>query len=186
VSEPQVISIAGLQVGFARRADRFEHWIEVASQAGWRRLLESCEGAGESPWPPSPPLQELHVEQRGESQIVALLVGRAGNAHWSLSLDIDGRTAHAPRLTYDVACRFGGPPGWLGATYQPSEGIAVEPAGADLALRSRSGEQALLAAKFDGRWQLVDDRIVIAPTTQTPAGRATIRWGFELSLKGDA
>jgi len=181
VSESQVISVGGLQVGFVRRADRFEHWIEVAGPAGVR-LLESCEGEGETPWPPSPPLQELHVEQRGEAQIVALLVGRAGNAHWSLSLDLDGRSASAPRLTYDVACRLGGSPGWLGATYRTCPGVAIEAVETDFELHWASGERALLAAKFEGRWDTVGDRLAIAPKPQSPSGRATVRWGFELSL----
>ena len=68
VSPLAVLSGAGWQLVFEQHADRIRHRIEVESDGHWRTLVESVEGAGQPWWPPSPPLQSLHVESRLERQ----------------------------------------------------------------------------------------------------------------------
>lgn len=89
-------------VEFLREADRYRHEVLVRKNASWNVVFASIEGAPDDEWPHSPPLQELHVEQRAAGSEVALLVGRAGRSHWSLSVEADiARGA----LVFDVACR---------------------------------------------------------------------------------
>ena len=62
----------GLSIQFARAGDRHSHQILVAGQV----LAASVEGGGEDDWPPSPPLQQLSIEDLGNGP-VGLLVGMA-------------------------------------------------------------------------------------------------------------
>ena len=78
------IAAGGLRVEFLWLGDRYGHRIEAASGA----VLVSEEGAPEDSWPPSPPLQSLHLETREHVQI-AYLVGMAGSGHWSASIEAD-------------------------------------------------------------------------------------------------
>jgi len=80
-------------------------------------VFESIEGTPEEDWPPSPPLQELHLEARPDGKQLALLVGMAGTSHWSLSVEFD---AAAGTAVFDVACRVKRAPGGLGSRYRRS------------------------------------------------------------------
>lgn len=96
------LSACALCVEFWRESDRFRHQIAMSTPDGLRPWLASVEGVADNPWPPSPPFQELHLEQRPGDKQVALLVGRAGRAHWSLSVEADDSRE---TLLFDVACR---------------------------------------------------------------------------------
>jgi hypothetical protein len=74
--------------------------------------LANADAADGALWPPSPILQELHIEER-EAGCVALLVGRGGKSHWSASFEFDRGGA----LVVDTACRIHAPAPWLGSTY---------------------------------------------------------------------
>ncbi len=105
-----------LRITFAPAAgDRIGHLVESRVGGRWRLLLQSLEGTPEEPWPASPPFQQAHLEQRGGSRQVVLLVGMAGSSHWSASVEIDP-AAHA--ATFDVACRLRGQADWLGSRYR--------------------------------------------------------------------
>ncbi|MBL9123800.1 MAG: hypothetical protein JNG90_09220 [Planctomycetaceae bacterium] len=80
-------------------------------------VFESIEGTPEEDWPPSPPLQELHLEARPDGKQLALLVGMAGTSHWSLSVEFDPAAGTA---VFDVACRVKRAPGGLGSRYRRS------------------------------------------------------------------
>jgi len=67
--------------------DRFGHVIALAEGDARIELLRSVEGDHTHSWPPSPPLQEVHLEQRGDGASIALAVGKAGSSHWSLSVE---------------------------------------------------------------------------------------------------
>ena len=92
---------AGWRLVFEQHADRIQHRIEVATGGEWRTLIESVEGEASLWWPPSPPLQSLHVETRPTGN-VALLVGMEGRSHWSASIEIADQGAEA---VFDIACR---------------------------------------------------------------------------------
>jgi hypothetical protein len=115
VSDALAIEGAGLRVVFRRLGDRFAHRVELVVGSHSAPILESLEGEPDDPWPPSPPLQELHFEDRPAGQRVALLVGRAGASHWSLSVEWDPLSA---RFSFDVACRVRSAPERLGSRYR--------------------------------------------------------------------
>jgi len=118
----QCLTSGSCRVVFTRIGDRFAHRIELFSLATGETVacLESLEGTPEDSWPPSPPLKELHFEDRSK-QTVALAVGMAGRSHWALAVEAD--TDHLTsdeggRIVFDVACRIAGEPAWLGSHYR--------------------------------------------------------------------
>jgi hypothetical protein len=136
-----VIEADGVRVVFYRDGDRYAHGVEVfdAGQGSWQRVWESLEGAADDVWPPSPPLQQLHIERRAEGP-VALLVGMAGRTHWSAAVEVIGRKVAGSEsggtrsIRFDVAARIpatvrggeGHSPSRLGSTYRiQSSGAAV-------------------------------------------------------------
>ncbi len=116
-------STQGLQVTFERACDRYVHRIEVQDDNGPVCVLCSTEGNSDERWPASPPIQEVHLEDRPDGSRVALCVGMSGTSHWSLSalLAADAQTA-----TFDVACRLRDMPETLGSEYE-----VTDPAWAD-------------------------------------------------------
>jgi hypothetical protein len=111
MSSPAAVLEAGkLRVVFFRQGDRYTHRIELfdAASSDWRPVWESLEGSADEVWPPSPPLQQLHVERRAEGP-VALLVGMAGRTHWSAAVEVlsdpAGGPGAPPAIRFDIAAR---------------------------------------------------------------------------------
>jgi hypothetical protein len=107
----------GLRVEFAQRGDRVGHVIRAIQRAESLTAppgMQSREGSASDVWPPSPPLQSIHLERRAEGKCVALLVGLSGKSHWSLSVE---PVAGAAALKFDVACRLNAEPASLGSAY---------------------------------------------------------------------
>lgn len=142
-SELRALSCGPLRLVFQRIADRWQHrleWSEASAarpaprvtapsdEPHGRLVLSSLEGGPLDDWPPSPPLQELHLEERGSIQPVALLVGMAGASHWSLGVEC---APQGDALLLDVACRAARPPAWLGSRYQLGPRMASRRRGAD-------------------------------------------------------
>lgn len=166
------IAAGGVSVHFWREADRFQHQIAVETSGERPLWLSSIEGEANDVWPPSPPLQELHLEDRPGGKQVALLVGRAGRAHWSLSVEADG--AHET-LLFDVACRSLCDAERLHSSYRFSEGCELE---AERVLFSRH-ELRLL----QGEMRFVDaDHLLIGPRRdEANAGKVrTFRWRYRI------
>jgi len=115
VSDGQAIEGGGLRVVFQRLPDRFAHRVERMDHGAVISLIESIEGAADEDWPASPPLQELHFERRAGGIQLALLVGRAGASHWSMSIELDPTAA---KISFDVACRVRAAPERLGSRYR--------------------------------------------------------------------
>lgn len=109
-----ILEMPGMRFELLHRGDRFGHRIWTVDARRDVLLLTSQEGTPDDPWPPSPPLQELHLESRPGGKELALLVGMAGHSHWSLSAELD---AAAGTLTLDVACRVRDRAGPLGSRY---------------------------------------------------------------------
>ena len=108
------ISAGALHVEFQRLADRYAHQI-IYSPAGSISPMTwaSQEGTFRDAWPPSPPLQTLHLETRPDGSQTIMLIGMAGRSHWSMSVE----AVTKDRLYFDVACRISESPVWLGSTY---------------------------------------------------------------------
>jgi len=171
-TEPdQVLDAAGphgevLRVVFAWRGDRFGHAVlALRPGAEPRVLLESLEGAAGDAWPSSPALQSLRIEALPQGR-AALLVGMAGQSHWSASVEaVPGRA----ELRFDVACRHGIPCGWLGSRYHVRDG-------------SGSGWQAV-AAEAD-LLMPAEHEVAIVPRPGWTAPRA--RWKYSVILPSPA
>lgn len=114
----------GLRVVFFRQVDRYAHRIECfdAARSEWIADGESLEGSPDDDWPPSPPFQQLHVEERPTGRVV-LLIGMAGRTHWSAAVEA---AADKKSITFDVAARVQTMPTRLGSAYQNlREGAAL-------------------------------------------------------------
>lgn len=174
MNESICLTAGGVGVHFWREADRYQHQIAVET-AGERLLwLSSIEGEAIDAWPPSPPLQELHLEDRPGGKQVALLVGRAGRAHWSLSVEADG--AHET-LLFDVACRTACDAERLGSSYRFANGCELE---AERVLFSRHELRLLQGEmRFEGAEAA---RLLIGPLRDEPdAGKVrTFRWRYKI------
>ena len=86
-----------LCVEFQWKEDRFSHRILVDE----KEVAFSVEGDSSNIWPPSPPLQDLSLEDiAGVPTIMG--VGSAGRSHWSISIHWD---AKQDGFLFDVACR---------------------------------------------------------------------------------
>jgi hypothetical protein len=174
-----------LRLVFAWHIDRFGHSVELVQGGRSIPILVSAEGTAAEAWPPSPPLQQLHLEDRGERVRVALLVGMAGNCHWSLSVDA---TPDGSSLVFDAACRCHGSQAALGSWYRFGSPDATEGSSGQLDLgdtHCRDGKLGwqlrTLSTAPDGRSRLVrvEQRLgVVAPVT---AG-ATVRWKYCVEL----
>lgn len=122
-----ILAADGIRVVFFRRGDRFAHRIETYDPVvdAWRDALQSAEGDADEAWPPSPPLQQLHVERRPTGDVV-LLVGMAGRTHWSVAVEA---SADRRGLIFDAAARVQSAPQRLGSRYvrcDVSSGIDIE------------------------------------------------------------
>jgi hypothetical protein len=169
--EPIRLTAGPLVLTFEWHNDRFAHRVTLATDAQSDEaapLLASMEGSQDDVWPDSPPLQECHVESRPDGRQVALLVGRAGRSHWSLSVLSD---PVAGSLLFEVACRFSGEPNWLGSRYElfrpaePAFQILLEVLeGPDRGLVTWSG----LVANYTR---------ITAPTSADPGVR-TVQWSY--------
>lgn len=180
----QEIRAGRLVVEFTDAGDRRGHAVFAVAASERVCLLTSVEGSGEEPWPASPPLQELHVESRGEDRCVALLVGRAGGSHWSMSVEADPA---AERLTFDIACRLRTMPQWLGSTYQST--APVHRLGEGLSIASGVVFGLLDNAEVrHGPLEVVGDLVRIGPaglSADSEKPPRTIRWRYAIQAAPD-
>jgi hypothetical protein len=175
----------GLRASFFWRVDRYAHRLERIEGGAAVSLLESIEGSDLDRWPPSPPLQQLTVEQLPDGRSVALLVGMAGASHWSLTVE---REPNAAALVFDVACRVKEESGALGSAYrslvrQELEGNAAllhrpggqgQPAKVET-LALPAGAETDVRIEVDGRGVTIRPAIAAGPN-------ATRRWKYRISV----
>jgi hypothetical protein len=160
-------------VRFVRAGDRYGHVVETSDGDVLQPVLQSLEGKSDEAWPPSPPLQDLHVESRAGGEQVALLVGGAGRSHWSLSVTLDP-TAGA--VLFDAACRTSEAPRWLGSSYrllEPAAEASLTNCGLGLGVEILDGlDQPAL-----NRQQAT---IALPARLTVEAGSHTIRWRYRI------
>ncbi len=162
-----------LRVVFDYRVDRWGHTIEVRREDQWIVAFSSIEGTSSDDWPPSPAFQHIHLQSFALNGPTALLVGKAGSSHWSAAIEAD---REAGVLCFDIACRLGGEPQFLGSRYATADesrgsaphGVRLEIVRINDACRrsldSRSGDLAI--------------RVINDSTATTK----TIRWKYVASL----
>ncbi len=197
LESPSGNQAARLVLIVSRLPDRLQH--VVVWQEGETRveLLRSLEGSPDDPWPPSPPLQQLHVERQAGVR-VALEVGMAGRNHWSQSIESLG---DRPALRFDSACRLQSPPlrlghSWrcadrLGPPQRPSPHALVWPlAGGELIVTTELGDRVVVPGHCDvqaGTLRIEPAAEETALPAATTAGRVaprTVRWRFEVAWRG--
>jgi hypothetical protein len=153
-----------LRIEFIHRNDRFAHVLSVVDRDRRKHpIFESVEGTPADDWPPSPPLQNLSIEQLAPGRRAALLVGMAGRSHWSASIEpVPGLAA----LVLDIACRTNDRGVSLGSRYR--------------VLRPETPQLAVTAELACAVRTVGEDSIAIVPDETGGAG--TIRWKYRISL----
>lgn len=165
------LSARGIGVHFWHAGDRYGHQVASDTASEQTVWLSSVEGAADASWPPSPPLQELHLEDRPDGKRVALLVGRAGRAHWSLSVEAD---SIRQSLLFDVACRSLSGAEQMRSSYRLPDGCRRE----DNRLLFSCHELCLL----EGEMQFDGAELSIGPRRDMPAADKvrTFRWRYRI------
>ena len=175
-----------LRVEFLKVGDRLTHRFVALDENGDSMvLLEAIEADLQEKWPCSPVLQELNLETVGEArQLVAMLVGKAGQAHWSVVFR-PTEDVSAARLVIEVACRVKSLPAWVGSSY--SLGKEVERLATEhcAGLETQLGSFRLLTLPVDEpqislcQLAIQQDRLVISAECST-GGTAptTIQWRY--------
>lgn len=146
-SDPAPISIElsdrSLRLEFAWQKDRFAH--RLICDEGTERVC--IQGTAEQDWPPSPPLQQLSLEEiNGVPTILG--VGAAGVSHWSLSVQETQGTGSKPAFKFEFACRSKSKPEWLGSTYSCNDTSSIS---IDASSGWASQGSKLLASITDGK-----------------------------------
>lgn len=159
-------AVEAITLEFRWSVDRFGHRIEVAGQT----VAESIDGDGGQGWPPSPPLQQLSLEEI-DGHPTLLGVGSAGRCHWSVSV-APLPTSVGSGFVFDWACRVKGlaepsPDRWLGSRYR------IDRRRTDPQIFSPLGETR---HEFDPS----GPEVILRP----PALEATTRWRYRAALPG--
>lgn len=174
-AEEQVLELAAWRVVFERRGDRFAHLLARRTAGQWTPLLASVEGDPDQPWPPSPPLQELHFESRSDGRRLALAVGMAGKGHWSLSIELD---PDQDECRFEAACRTPVKPYWLGSSYQLIG--ARDSSNSDTSLVSWPDCELHLDGKSTGERSTSTDQLQIIPPPTSGPWPHTYQWSYWL------
>ena len=157
IPQPVVLASAGrsFRIEFHWQQDRFEQRLFFNDL----QIGHSIEGDSDEPWPTSPPLQQLSLEQI-DNEMVVLGVGSAGRAHWSISVEVDSGEQFA--LKFDVACRSHQMPKFLGSRYELP---------ANIELASLNDSLAVERIENDGK---------ITTTCAAPPELGTTQWSYRL------
>lgn len=174
-----------LQVRFDWVGDRYGH--SILANCGDRPIvvLTSAEGTAQENWPASPPLQQLSFLDLPDNRRAALLVGMAGQSHWSLSV-----TSGPDELVFESACRVSKLPERLGSEYREMLGRQRQDAeSARFGLFDGKCELSVSLLHPNGSSQLITsgDRTTIACRAGSSDGTlsklpATWRWDYRIRL----
>lgn len=194
ISQP--IDETSFGLNFYWNGDRFEHTVFAQTHGASQDivLLTSSEGNDSEEWPPSPPLQDFHLQEIGTSK-VAMAVGMAGSSHWSAACSLHQSTAEV-RFHFDMACRADGTPNWLGSTYQCSSELQFNDAPTRARLiRLPKFELEIQALEVDGlctRLEATEKQIqmslpvheFVSPASQSlKSPSQTFRWQYEFAVR---
>jgi len=146
--------------------------------------LASEEGDDRDQWPLSPPLQQSSTETAAHGRNIALLVGMAGKSHWSVSVECDPATTS---LVFDVACRVGRQPRWLGTTYRVNSPITIDSKDADHVMicdRTVIFSADSVDAASGVTVTREGDRISVVAPLLDASPPFTVRWKYRIGLLG--
>ena len=185
VLEATTASGVGLRVEFVWQGDRFGHVVSLIDANGTViKLLESVEGTANDPWPPSPPLQSLHLQMLPADRRAALLVGMAGRSHWSASIE----TAPSPRaIQFDIACRSSDSEAPLRSRYKLVANGAIAHLHEGPCEVTCEAGRLQIVAENGGELSLLGQEISVTASRQPlsrtplPSPAATRRWKYQIS-----
>lgn len=182
--KPQTLQAAdsngnGLRIEFFWDGDRYAHRIETLRANKASLLLESCEGNDRDRWPASAPLQQLSIEQRPDGCQVALLLGMAGQSHWSASVTATGTD---PSLLFEMACRTKDRSALLCSSYRIC-GDVQRVASSDKLFRWP--HLALTTSSATIQSAKSEDVLEVLPAKRKIDGMTTVQWTYELRWLDD-
>ena len=171
-----------LRLNLSWDRDRFSQQIFVVTNGQAELILQSVDRDDQEAWPPSPPLQQLLVEDRASGP-VALMVGMAGTSHWSASIE---QRVGSNGFRFDVACRISSQPLRLGSSYRASQ-WAGSVANQHLVLGSGKAN-VLISTQDNGpaaaaRLEIVDAKTIWVGSTRATAPPSTIRWMYDVTIE---
>jgi hypothetical protein len=188
VASAEIVSIPDargryLKARFFQLGDRYAHGVWLVDGGNETALLDSLEGDDYTDWPPSPPLQQLTVEDRTDGSHVLLLVGMAGTSHWSLSVEPH---PSEPALLFDAACRIKGACTRLGSQYRcdlqprpPRDSQTIEFGIADQICRF---EAETLGSKPPASVEMVGENLSIHSPPLSERLPTTARWKYRIAI----
>jgi hypothetical protein len=190
MSGEMILSGERFHVRFVRHDNRYAHiisLIESTEELGrtWP-LLASVEGPDDEPWPPSPPLQGLHIDRRQPRRPVALLTGMAGAGHWSAAVTLS-LAEGCEELHFDIACRSPRLPAAVGNRYRLLEGTRLQ--WPEAVLQAPGGSCRVLLDDTEpscAAASATSDGFEIGPRDLDLPLPATWRWGFTLRAPAPA
>lgn len=160
-----------------QRGDRFVSTISIAHGSGSLDVLRSVEGDDQA-WPSSPPVQEV-VSERHERGAYLAGVGQAGKAHWSFSAVPQTLVSG---IEFDLACRAGERPLWIGSTYEILAGFA-EIAGSLVRVKTEHGTLHCRSDEKCAELSSNRDSFRIHPLNVDPSQLPhTYRWKYQFSV----
>jgi hypothetical protein len=178
-TEPEAGISLRLNLIWAR--DRFSQRISVVTKGQAELILQSVDRDDQEAWPPSPPLQQLLVEDRPNGP-VALMVGMAGDSHWSASIE---QRSGPNGFRFDVACRIGSQPLRLGSSYLASQ-LAKSLSSRQLVLGGAKAS-VLISTQESGpaaaaQVEIAQSQTISIRNSQSAGPPSTIRWMYDITI----
>lgn len=191
-ADSYVVASATLRLIFERAADRWRHIVDVFANDDWLTVLTSVEGTPSETLPPSPPFQELRLEQLDDITHEFQLFGRGAGHVYSAAVRVDGVAAS---IDCDL-CVKPRHPGLIEravSTYEVCSSDSINRASdskiilnAAKANRRLSLESLPLDGHPPARWTLAPSphhaQITCHDPAQSWAAAKTLRWHYRIGL----
>ena len=180
-----------LELTFLQLGDRQGHRISLVHHGECIPVLESVEGTAADPWPPSPPLQQIHEQTLAAGPVVWGL-GAAGNGHWSASFSWQKTDESlSSRLCVELALRSSDSINNAGSTYHllaPQTTLEMVSPTECLLTRKLSGHVptrisiTIDPAQAEFNWNLEQREISLRPRAVWKAKSPTVTWNYSIQI----
>jgi len=163
-------------VEFYRFGKQFGHRIGFHGFNGQPIFANTVETFSDPVWPDAPPVQDVHFEERGSSQVL-LGLGMAGKSHYSVSICSNTRD----ELKFEFACHLKENPGFLGSVYSFTPASSGCHQMIDRVIRPH--EHSLIEFESADQTENLENRAGLWVTPQTKydgVASQTIQWGFSI------
>ena len=155
-------------VSFFAIEKQFGHEIRI-ERDGKKIVLRTDDQIAAS-WPPAPPLQDIHFEERENGQLL-FGVGMAGNTHYSLSIAAEKTT-----LKFEFAAFVKNEPGFVGTSYRMDQSVDCQLITGLLFPHKNSQPISADQSSFE-------KNLIIEPIAHDDGSLPrTIQWGFDIRL----